>query len=58
MVRIGARKINILEKEVTNRVYWHLKNQYFGKRGHQWSILTPEKSTFWKKSSPMERIGA
>jgi len=33
--RIGARKIKILEKEVTNGSYWRPKKQDSGKRGHQ-----------------------
>jgi hypothetical protein len=32
-----------LEKEVTNGVYWRPKNQDFGKRGHQWSVLVTKK---------------
>jgi hypothetical protein len=58
MERIGAQKIRILKKEVTNGAYWYPKNQDFEKRGHQWSVLVPKKSGFWKKRSPMERNGA
>ncbi|MFT9599717.1 hypothetical protein [Mesobacillus sp.] len=53
MESIGAQKIRILEKETTNGAYWRPKSQDFGKRGHQWSVLAPEKSGFWKNRSPI-----
>jgi hypothetical protein len=35
MSRIGALKIQILEKEVTNEPYWSHKNPETGESGHQ-----------------------
>ena len=35
MEPIGARKIEFMEKEVTNKVYWRPKIRDLRKRGHQ-----------------------